>query len=85
MAVAEKSFLKKSTKISAATDPEKIGQLIRSLLGISSPQNQTGNGRTSYNFWGHRLEATGILIFQLEKIPPEQVWGFPYQNGHLRL
>lgn len=64
-------------KISPATDPEKVGELIRSLLRISSsPQNQTGNGRTAYNLWRRRLEATGILVFQFEKIPSEQVWGF---------
>lgn len=64
-------------KISTDTAPEKVGQLIRSILHISSsPQNQTGNDRTVYNFWRRRLEATGILVFQFEKIPSEQVWGF---------
>jgi len=64
-------------KVSATINPEEVGQLIRSLARLpSSPQNQTGNDRIAYNFWRRSLEAIGILVFQFEKVPSEEVWGF---------
>lgn len=64
-------------KISITADPEKAGQLIRSITQISlTAQKQTGNDRPAYNFWRRHLEALGILVFQFEKVPSDQVWGF---------
>jgi Zn-dependent peptidase ImmA (M78 family) len=64
-------------KVTLKTDPEKVGELIRSLLGISlSEQSQTGDGRGAYNLWRRNIEALGILIFQFEKVSSDEVWGF---------
>lgn len=61
-------------KVSASADPEKVGELIRSLSHIASlPQS---NDRSVYNLWRRNLEAMGILVFQFEKVPSEDVWGF---------
>jgi Zn-dependent peptidase ImmA (M78 family) len=47
------------------------------MLNISySEQSQTGNGRFAYNLWRRSIETLGILIFQFEKIPSNEVWGF---------
>lgn len=64
-------------KITSNTDPEKVGQLIRSILQISySDQSKAGDGRSAYNLWRRNLEALGILIFQFEKVSSDEVWGF---------
>jgi transcriptional regulator with XRE-family HTH domain len=68
--VPQESIPPFTQKITATTDPEKVGQLIRSIAQISfSIQNQTGNDRPAYNLWRRSLDALGILIFQFEKIP----------------
>lgn len=64
-------------KVDLNTDPEKVGQQIRSFLKVKYfDQSQEGDGRSAYNFWRRRIEESGILIFQFEKISSDEVWGF---------
>lgn len=64
-------------KITLGTNPENVGQFIRTLLNVNySDQSQVGDDRAAYFFWRARIEQAGILIFQFEKVPSEEVWGF---------
>ena len=64
-------------KVSLKDDPEQVGELIRSLLKVSSDQQHTwGDGASAYKAWRGRLGSFGCLVFQFDTVPVEQVLGF---------
>lgn len=71
-------------RIAAAADPEATGRRVRKLLDIDfQEQKRWGDGRPAYNAWRRRIEASGILVFQFENVPPEEAWGFSIVDGGL--
>jgi len=58
-------------------DPELIGDQIRRLLGVSLTLQRTWRDpRRSYNAWRAAIEATGVLVFQLTGVSPQEILGF---------
>jgi Zn-dependent peptidase ImmA (M78 family) len=65
--------------ITLTADPESIGLRVRELLGVEfEEQHRWGDGYDGYNAWRRRLEAIGILVFQFERVPPRETWGFSF-------
>jgi transcriptional regulator with XRE-family HTH domain len=65
--------------VTLAADPESTGLRIREILGVEfEEQRRWGDGYDAYNAWRRRLEALGVLVFQFEKIPPWEAWGFSF-------
>lgn len=63
--------------ISLSAAPEAVGARIRELLRVSfEQQKRWGDGRSAYNAWRRRIEVMGGLVFQFERISPEEAWGF---------
>ena len=63
--------------ISKNDDPEDVGPRLRKLLHVTRDDQATwGDGVRAFAQWRDRLEALGILVFQFERIPTEEVWGF---------
>lgn len=62
-----------------AADPESVGLRIREILGVEfEEQHRWGDGYVAYNAWRRRLEAIGVLVFQFERVPPREAWGFSF-------
>jgi Zn-dependent peptidase ImmA (M78 family)/transcriptional regulator with XRE-family HTH domain len=60
-------------------DPEVVGARIRAALGVTDDlQNiwRDADGRTGFNAWRSRIEATGTLVFQTTTFPTEEASGF---------
>lgn len=57
--------------------PEAAGERVRDLLGIKlSEQFQWGTPYEALNAWRDAIERTGILVTQMEQIPPSEASGF---------
>jgi transcriptional regulator with XRE-family HTH domain len=58
-------------------DTEKLGGRIRDLLHVSTTEQRTWREpRKSYNAWRSRIEAAGVLVFQVTGIAPHEMLGF---------
>jgi Zn-dependent peptidase ImmA (M78 family) len=60
-------------------DPEKIGERIRSTLGVTTQlqsQWRDNDGRAGFNGWRHKIEGGGVLVFQTTRFPSEDASGF---------
>lgn len=58
-------------------DPEVIAERIRDLLQVTFDEQRTWKDpRSSYNAWRTRLEAAGVLVFQVVGVAPSEVLGF---------
>lgn len=70
--------------VTLAADPESIGLRIRQILGVEfDEQHRWGDGYDAYNAWRRRLEAIGVLVFQFERVPPREAWGFSFHEKPL--
>ncbi|MCC0057776.1 MAG: ImmA/IrrE family metallo-endopeptidase [Hyphomicrobiaceae bacterium] len=62
-------------------DPEEIGGELRRLLGVTlDEQREWADPRVAYNGWREKIEALGVLVFQLSRIPVSEVRGFAIAN-----
>lgn len=68
-----------SLKADLKEDPETVGQHIRTALGVTDDLQRNwrdADGRTGFNSWRSRIEATGTLVFQSAAIDSEEASGF---------
>ncbi|MDN3278706.1 XRE family transcriptional regulator [Frankia sp. RB7] len=64
-------------------DPEVVGQRIRAAIGVTDDLQRNwrdADGRTGFNAWRSRIEATGTLVFQSAAIDSEEASGFALYN-----
>lgn len=65
-------------------DPEAIGKRIRDALGVAYElQRQWRDARTSFNNWRMRIEAFGVLVFQMIRVSDDEVSGFALADAVL--
>ena len=60
-------------------DPELVGQRIRTALGVTDELQanwRDADGRTGFNAWRSRIEATGTFVFQTAAFSSEEASGF---------
>jgi Zn-dependent peptidase ImmA (M78 family)/transcriptional regulator with XRE-family HTH domain len=60
-------------------NPEVVGARIRAALGVTDDLQinwRDADGRTGFNAWRSRIEATGTLVFQTTTFPTEEASGF---------
>ena len=58
-------------------DPEALGADIRRYLDIPYAQQvKWRDGRVAFNTWRGKVEAFGVLVFQMESVAPDEVSGF---------
>ena len=63
--------------VSDRDDPEKIGEFIREMLRVSAEEQQKWRDpRLSYNAWRQKIEAVGVLVFQVTTVDKSQMLGF---------
>lgn len=56
---------------------EAVGAQIRDILNVkSSEQRKWGDGSPAYKAWRARISAAGVLIFQFDTVPQDEVLGF---------
>jgi len=60
-----------------ADDTEQLGAQIRDILDVSITEQRTWREpRKSYNAWRSRIEAAGVLVFQVTGVAPTEMLGF---------
>ncbi len=65
-------------------DPEATGAGIREALGIAyDEQRQWRDARTAFNNWRMRIEALGVLVFQMTRVEADEVSGFALAEERL--
>ena len=58
-------------------DPEAVGAQIRRILSVESQdQKAWGEGAPAYKAWRARISKAGVLVFQFDTVPQEEVLGF---------
>lgn len=60
-------------------DPEAVGARIRDALGVTDELQvhwRDADGRTGFNAWRSRIEATGTFVFQTAALSSEEASGF---------
>jgi Zn-dependent peptidase ImmA (M78 family) len=66
-------------KAEITEDPEAVGKRIREALGVTDDLQshwRDADGRTGFNAWRSRIEATGTFVFQSTAIASEEASGF---------
>jgi Zn-dependent peptidase ImmA (M78 family) len=65
-------------------DTEEPGGRIRDLLRMTTTEQRTWREpRKSYNAWRSRIEAAGVLVFQITGIAPDEMLGFSFTEQPL--
>ena len=63
--------------VTATDDAEAVGNRIRELLRVTmSEQVQWRDPRVGYNTWRQKIEAAGVLVFQITTVEKTQMLGF---------
>jgi Zn-dependent peptidase ImmA (M78 family) len=63
--------------VSEKDNPETVGQRIRKVLGVTSDEQQKWRDpRLGYNAWRQKIEAAGVLVFQVTTVDKAQMLGF---------
>jgi Zn-dependent peptidase ImmA (M78 family)/DNA-binding XRE family transcriptional regulator len=66
-----------SLRIDRRLGADEAARKIRDLLRVTfAEQNKWRESRTHYNAWRARLEAAGVLVFQVASVPKDQMLGF---------
>lgn len=69
-----KSF---SYKFSHPLDPEYSGEEVRRILNIDyNDQKRWGDAYKTLKMWRSKIEDIGVLVFQFERVSPQEAWGF---------
>ena len=65
-------------------DPEAIGERIRRTLEITHDlQRKWRDPRVGFNTWRERIEALGVLVFQMTSVERDEVSGFVFHEALL--
>jgi Zn-dependent peptidase ImmA (M78 family) len=75
----ELEFPQFSLRATLSDDPERIGEIIRSTLGVTTElqlQWRDNDGRAGFNAWRFRIENAGVLVFQTTRFPSDEASGF---------
>lgn len=63
-------------------NPEEVGAKARALLKVTeATQRGWRNTREAFNGWRAAIEALDVLVFQLDKIEPDEASGFAINGG----
>ena len=63
--------------VQIAEATERIGGQVRELLQVTIAEQRTWRDpRKSYNAWRTRIEAAGVLVFQVTGVQPSEILGF---------
>jgi Zn-dependent peptidase ImmA (M78 family)/DNA-binding XRE family transcriptional regulator len=58
-------------------DTDALGRQVRQLLQVTMADQSTWRDpRKSYNAWRFRVEAAGVLVFQVTNVQPSEMLGF---------
>lgn len=58
-------------------NPESVGARIREILGVSLKEQSTWrDNRVAFNSWRQSIENLGIMVFQMTRVPSDEVSGF---------
>lgn len=58
-------------------DPEEVGVRVREILGVSiEEQSAWQDARIAFNEWRRKIEALGVLVFQMSSVPSDEASGF---------
>lgn len=58
-------------------DTEQLGAQVRQVLEVSLAEQRTWRDpRKSYNAWRSKIEAAGVLVFQVTGVPTSEMLGF---------
>lgn len=64
-------------KVNLNDDPENVGQRLREYLGVDIYiQQNWRDARIAFRAWRERIEAAGVLVFQITTVPVSEVRGF---------
>lgn len=65
-------------------DPEVVGNRLRKHIGVSDTlQRSWRNKRDAFNAWRSLIEASGVLVFQMDKVPTSEASGFALSQSKL--
>lgn len=65
-------------------DPEQLGTGFRALLGVDLATQARWTGTyDAFNAWRSRIEAAGVLVFQISRVEPEEMRGFSLAESPL--
>lgn len=77
LAAEQERELRQLPTIQIAEAPEGVGGQVRQLLETRiEEQRKWRDPRKSYNSWRARIEAAGVLVFQVTGIQPAEMLGF---------
>ena len=63
--------------VSLNDDPEVVGERLRDVVNITlDEQRRWRTARNAYNGWRQRIEALGVLVFQITTVDRSQMLGF---------
>jgi Zn-dependent peptidase ImmA (M78 family) len=63
--------------VAVRDNPEQIGGRIREFLGLTIDEQQKWRDpRNGYNGWRQKIEAAGVLVFQVTTVEKAQMLGF---------
>ncbi|AWL92632.2 XRE family transcriptional regulator [Bradyrhizobium ottawaense] len=80
----DQEFPKFTLQADISEDPELVGQRVRDALGVTDDLQihwRDADGRTGFNAWRSRIEATGTLVFQTTALASEEASGFAIFAG----
>ena len=70
--------------VSVEDDPEDVALRMRALIGIETNDQKTWRDpRIAYNAWRKRIEALGVLVFQVISVDLRQMLGFSFAYAEL--
>lgn len=72
--------------LSASTDedPEAVGERIRRTLGVAHDlQRKWRDPRVGFNTWREKIEAVGVLVFQMPSVERDEVSGIAFHEALL--
>ncbi|MGE6696885.1 ImmA/IrrE family metallo-endopeptidase [Hyphomonas sp. NPDC076900] len=73
-----------TAKLNSGADPESAGELIRRVLKVSiSDQLTWGDGAGAYKAWRALIRNAGVLVFQFDTVPEDEVLGFSLSDRPL--
>lgn len=71
-------------KIAATDRPESAASKIRDYLNVTyAEQNKWRESRVHYNSWRSKIEAAGVLVFQIASVSVTQMLGFSFSDRPL--
>ena len=63
-------------------DPETVGNRLRKAL-TATDEPPIGDSRIFFNYWRNAAEANGVLVFQAEHVPPDEMSAFSLSDRPL--